>query len=219
MRCTYPGRGRSSRSAPLPPGPQRRSRRRARWLAPARPRWLLCGRGARAGPLASGGAIGCRPSCASLDTLAAPRGTGRCANTGSSFRALKGTRTPVAPYGNAGSPRAPRRYEAPCLSPTLPAPWERGCGAAPPRPPPGKSRSWQRGGGSGVKAAPPAPEPPRRDTPPRCINLSAVAKVQARRSPIGPPPRDVRPRHRPLAREPRRHRPLPPTSSSGAACP
>lgn len=127
--------------APLPPGPQRRSRRRARWLAPARPRWLLCGRGARAGPLASGGAIGCRPSCASLDTLAAPRGTGRCANTGSSFRALKGTRTPVAPYGNAGSPRAPRRYEAPCLSPTLPAPWERGCGAAPPRPPPGKSRS------------------------------------------------------------------------------
>lgn len=81
-------------AAPGPPLP--------RSLAPALAQ-LLCGRGAHAGPLASGGAIGCRPSCASLDTLAAPRGTDCCANSGSGCRALKGAARSTAAFPAAAA--------------------------------------------------------------------------------------------------------------------
>ena len=106
---SYPGGSAPLRSAPLLSSRSAALRRAAapgpplpRSLAPALAQ-LLCGRGAHAGPLASGGAIGCRPSCASLDTLAAPRGTDCCANSGSGCRALKGAARSTAAFPAAAA--------------------------------------------------------------------------------------------------------------------
>lgn len=106
---TQPVVSRRLRSAPLLSSRSAALRRAAapgpplpRSLAPALAQ-LLCGRGAHAGPLASGGAIGCRPSCASLDTLAAPRGTDCCANSGSGCRALKGAARSTAAFPAAAA--------------------------------------------------------------------------------------------------------------------
>lgn len=140
-----------------------RGRLRARSRPPALA-GLLCGRGARAGPLASGGAIGCRPSCASLDTLAAPRGTARCANTGSGFPALKGAAPAARRPLTAARAAAPPRPAPPPRSRH-----SRGKGSAGGRRcrgRPGESRSWRRGGGARVKAPCRSPPPPLPRPPP-----------------------------------------------------
>lgn len=214
--------GAGSGSARLgPPGAGCRGRRCRRRRAPPALAELLCGSGAHAGPLASGGAIGCGPSCASLDTPAAPRRAARCANSGSAGRALKGTRAPFLPTPPLQPPPSPLRNAAArslllaASSPRSPGPgteWDLGGG--------GVRGGWKgkvgQGGAPAAKGLTPLlltpppplpPEPRRRATPPRCSDSSAVAKVQARSAPIGQTPRDARLRRFPLAIPPRRLRP------------
>lgn len=174
------------------------------------------------GPWRAAARLAAAPSCASLDTPAAPRRAARCANSGSAGRALKGTRAlffyhhpppylppPRTPSQLCRSPPSPRNPV-----PSLPQPghgmgiWGGSKGL-----PPGKVG---QGGDPAAKGLTPLlltplpplpPEPRRRAPPPRCSDSSAVAKVQARSAPIGQSASDARLRRFPLAVLPSRLRP------------